>query len=382
MARLAVETGGKSYKTFKYSLDNDERPSIDYEDNKIVWRSYGETEHFTNYYSLEARARELLVVNENLLTYFLDGTRRVYKVDDIAYNFSSNRTAMYPVVAGQIGVACTKRIERNLTPAKIEHELVISLPDIADSDGINGYFYALTQKLNDLTVINKAHVKISTIIPYSTTQNNISFIEKGIACIQEHMIKHEKAMVAALVRQGKLNQDNYLVKDGSLEYRPTPEDRNNPRKLMNFRQNYNWVIGVSKSFNPNLCLDANGRANPKFIADLPYLHRTPAAKYSNPEWFGDTEFAVWYVRIRPKERTKTAFDGIVKVEKMLVKEKELNHGMDSDDVNTISANIINMRMPVCYGSDSRWTNHLYPIFLTEEYLKSKYLSTEAFLHLF
>ena len=33
------------------------------------------------------------------------------------------------------------------------------------------------------------------------------------------MIEREKELVAELVREGKLNQNNYLVKDGSLEYR-------------------------------------------------------------------------------------------------------------------------------------------------------------------
>jgi hypothetical protein len=32
------------------------------------------------------------------------------------------------------------------------------------------------------------------------------------------MIELEKELVAELVREGKLDQDNYLVKDGSLEY--------------------------------------------------------------------------------------------------------------------------------------------------------------------
>jgi predicted nuclease of restriction endonuclease-like (RecB) superfamily len=40
------------------------------------------------------------------------------------------------------------------------------------------------------------------------------------------------------------------------------------------------------------------------------------------------------------------------------------------------------RNPVCYGSDMRWANHLYPVYLTERYVKSHYLSTESFLHLF
>lgn len=382
MSSLATLTGGKSYKTFKYGLDHADRPSVDYDENQIVWKAYGETEHLTSYYSLEKRARELQETNENILSYFLDGSRRVYKVDDIAYSLGAKRTAIYPAIAGQIGVACTKRENRRLTLAAINQEIVISLPDMADKDGRNGYFYSLTQKINELPVLRNAKVKVNAIIKYSTNQDAEKFQDKSVAKIQERMMEKEKEMVASLVEAGKLDQDNYLVKDGSLEYRPGKKEQKNDWELMNFRNNYNWVIGVSKSFNPDICQDIDGHANPRFIADLPYLHRTPVSKYVNPTWFGDTEFAVWYIRIRPKERTRTAFDGIVKVEKILVKEKERNHGMDTDDVNTISANIINERVPVCYGSDLRWANHLYPIFLTESYLKAKYLSADAFLHLF
>ena len=48
----------------------------------------------------------------------------------------------------------------------------------------------------------------------------------------------------------------------------------------------------------------------------------------------------------------------------------------------ISANIINERNPTCYGIDRRWANHLYPVFLTETFVKSKYISSDVFLQLF
>lgn len=382
MSCLAKETGGTSYKAFKYGLDHADRPTVDYDENGIIWKAYGETRHLTSYLSLKDRAFELQKNKEFILTFFLDGSRRVYKVDDIAYNLGGNRTGIYPAIAGQIGVACTHRVDKRMQLFNLDQEIVIALPDMADKDGRNGYFKALAMKINKLPVLSNAHVEIADVLKYKTDKDTEKYSDKGVACIQEYMIEKEKNMVASLVRKNKLNQDNYLVKDGSLEYRPSSTEKQNPKELMKFKQNYNWVIGVSKSFNPDICKDINGHSNPKFIADLPYLHRTPVSKYINPKWFGDTEFAVWYIRIRPKEYTRTAFDGIVKVEKILVKEKEINHGMDSDDVDTISASIINERIPVCYGSDLRWANHLYPIYLTESLLKAKYLSADAFLHLF
>lgn len=108
----------------------------------------------------------------------------------------------------------------------------------------------------------------------------------------------------------------------------------------------------------------------------------PFACFKNQELFGDVKFAVWYIRIRDKSKTRTAFDGIVKVEKMLITHEENEYGIDSELVDLLSSSIINERNPVCYGSDLRWANHLYPIYLTELYVKSKYLSTESFLNLF
>ena len=81
-------------------------------------------------------------------------------------------------------------------------------------------------------------------------------------------------------------------------------------------------------------------------------------------------------------QTRTAFDGVLKIEKMLVTQEETEKGIDSDLVDMLSALIINERNPVCYGSDLRWANHIYPVFLTESYVKSKYLSAESFLHIF
>ena len=64
----------------------------------------------------------------------------------------------------------------------------------------------------------------------------------------------------------------------------------NLRKYQIFKNNYNWVIGVSKNFNPEVCVDINGKPNPGFIADLPVYHRTPVACFKNPDFFGDMEW--------------------------------------------------------------------------------------------
>lgn len=197
------------------------------------------------------------------------------------------------------------------------------------------------------------------------------------------MIDCEKRMVAELVKEKRLGQKSYLLKDGSLEYKKEMKTgREDLRELQKIRHNYNWVIGVSKSFNPESCKDHTGKPNSNYIADLPVYHRTPVARYTNTEFLGDVQFGVWYIRLRDKKRTLTPFDGVVKVEKILTDEEIEQGGINTDTVDLISANILNERNPTCYGADRRWANHLYPVFLTESFVKSKYISTDMFLQLF
>ncbi len=380
---LAKATGGKSYKAHKYSLDNRDVPYIDYGEDTIIWQRSAETKPTKNYVPLHDLSVDLSRQNFNLFSFFLDGSRHVYKVDDIALKKSGGtRTAIYPIIAGQIGIGCCKRENKRLHKALFEYECDISVPDIADRDGRNGFFAATVDKLNKCEDLSRLKIRFEKIIPYKTENvEQNKYEDKGTACIQDRMIEMEKDAVAELVRKGLLNQDNYLIKDGSLEYRPSKEEKRDSRKLMTFKNNYNWVLGVSKGFNPESCKDIRGKSNPGFIAELPLYHRTPVAEIKNLK-NEDMKLAVWYVRLRDKDRTRTPFDGVVKVEKILVTDKEINEGMDSEIVNILSACLINERMPVCYGSDLRWANHIYPIFLTEEYIKSRYVSPEAFLHLF
>lgn len=381
---LAEETGGKSYRAHKYSLDS-ERSTLDYnetEDRTFVWKKRGETEPPTSYKSLESLANRLAARDEQVLTYFLDGSRHVFKVDDMAYSQSGDRSVIYPTIAGQIGVGICKRENKTMVPEALTREIVISIPSIADPSGKGGFFESLSVKLNqsnELERIKQCGWKFSTPIPYDTKQDERKFEDRGTARIQEAMIEREKEMVKKLVREGKLNQDNYLVKDGSLEYRLAKSDKDDEKSYQTFRQNYNWVIGLSKSFNPEACFD-KGKANPGFIADLPLYHRTPVAYFGSEK--EPLAFAVWYVRLRDKSRTRTPFDGILKVEKILVREEEINNGMETETVDRLSALIINERNPTCYGADIRWANHIYPIYLTEKFVKSQYLSAESFLHLF
>ena len=372
---IAAETAGESYQAHKIELDveTDTASRIDNQETRLENPRYGETKKFNGYISLKN-----FPVTSQVLTYFLDGSRHVYKIDEIAYRQSPARKMVYPLVAGQIAVGCCRRQNKKLHAENFLTEIVLTLPDIANANGSSGFLPALTQKINALS-----KVEISKILEYNTVQNiEKNFEDLAVAKVQDTMYQAEQNMVAALVAKSKLNQKNYLVKDGSLEYRIPPDIPKNSRRFLTFKNNFNYVIGVSKKFNPAL-FTTNNRANPGFIAELPLYNRTPVICYENEILHGDIKFAVWYLRIRDRKFTDSPFDGVLKIEKMLVAQDEISSGViDSEQVNFLSAQIINERNPVCYGADNRWANHIYPIFLTETFIKSKFIAAETFLNLF
>jgi len=193
------------------------------------------------------------------------------------------------------------------------------------------------------------------------------------------MIDSEIEMVSKMVAEHTINPQNYLLKDGSLEYKV--DKLKNEREKRKFAGYFSYVVGVSKSFNPENCNDKNGKNNSNMIAKLPLYHRTPVSMYKSERLEGMV-YAVWYVRVRASKYTINTFDGILKIEKILSTDEQIKNGLDTDEVDLITANIINERNPVCYGADTRWANHLYPVYVTECYAKSKYLSSAMFLNLF
>lgn len=382
MKLIEEVTSGKSYRTQRFCYDKIGYSTADYDDDEdriIQWQNHGENRRHDKYIPLKKLADQIKR-DESIIAYFLDGSRHVFKVDDIAYS-----KKIYPVIAGQIGVGCCERKNKKMKKYYFEPEYVLVLPDMCYADGIAAekkiFLASRCDKLNELPSLKRLDVKFSKIMTYSTSTSKVNKMENlGVEVVQDYMCECEKLMVEKLVKNNLLNQDHYLLKDGSLEYRDIDNDEIEARELNKIKYNYQWVIGVSKQFNPALCRDHKGKTNMNYIADLPLYHRTPVARYESGRQYG-VVFGVWYIRLRDKSVTRTPFDGVVKVEKILM-DDELDCGLDSDTVNLISASILNDRNPTCYGRDKRWANHLYPVYLTESFVKSKYISEETFLQLF
>jgi hypothetical protein len=116
------------------------------------------------------------------------------------------------------------------------------------------------------------------------------------------------------------------------------------------------------------------------LTKLKYGERTPVYKY--PMRDNSRVIGAWYLRIRDESRMRNPLDGIVKLEKIAIDDEEKDNGFESGLIDNISASILAERNVTCYGSDPRWPNHIYPMYLTEKMLKSSFLGTEHFLNIF
>jgi hypothetical protein len=385
---IAKQTAGKVYKSARYCLDSESSvPTINYDDSQqfILQKDrFGETDtSLKTTKNLTVLTQRISRTESPLFRYFLDGSRRIYKVDDIAY-----QKRIFPIVGGQIGVACCERQNPDqFGRAALERHLVLSLPTLAATDStgrIELVLGNLLSKLNQLPRLQQQGVQFSELLAYSSDRNDQGreeYLNRGTAKIQDKMIEYEKRTVDNLARRNLLTLDRYLLKDGSLQY-PTTRDKSLSIETARFRSNFRRVVGVSKSFNPEFSKDRRGQSNAATIAELPTFHRTPVAFYDEASRSGNVAFAIWYVRIRPATHNESPFAGVLKVEKILVTEEERDNGLDTAEVDRITAHLINERNPVCYGNDQRWANHLYPVFLTESYIKSQYISDLHFINLF
>lgn len=375
---LAQKTHGKSYGAQKFSYDNAGAPEE--EADKSENRSFsglGETQKDSSTIDLHDKMKRLRGSNP-LVNLFLDGSRHVFKIDDFAYG---NR--IYPILAGQIAVACCQLQNKRLHCRSIEHKLVVVIPNMAFASygGEEDKLRELCDFFNKTSGLQRLGYSISDILMYSPKSDiNYKKLQNlAIAKVQDLMIETEQKTVFKLVEEKIVGNDHYLLKDGSLEYNTrygsSSRDENAIRNV------YQHVIGVSKSFNPEGCGTGKDKVRGVEIADLPLFHRTPVAHYYNTQQNENVHFGVWYLRVRDRRHTNGPLDGVVKVEKIMT-EEEKKKGMDSNSVNNLCAHILNLRTPTCYGVDRRWANHLYPVYLTERYAKSRYLSSSVFLQLF
>lgn len=302
--------------------------------------------------------RKVNPTNHSLFKYFIDGSRKTYKIGDII----TTDNKFVPAVAGQIGaVCCFRNKDRKLNLFDIKKRNILMLYDSIqdlDFERIKELFEKQTSSRVLIEVEKYSYDKMKDDAPTNA----------AVAALQKNMRDLEIMLLMEMVKSKTLNTDEMLVIDGSLQFLTQKFD---PNIFYN-------VVGISKSFNPNLTGILKGKTHiGVLLAKLEFGERTAVFKYDTKKY----AIGAWYLRIRERKNVRDPLGGVVKIEKMALQEN-LEMGFNSSLIDNISASILAERNPTCHGNDDRWPNHLYPIYLTERILKASFLSDYYFMNLF
>ena len=360
LQRIEELSGGTCFQTERYTLDHFVHPEYQDKDEEFHRDKVFETDN--------PKKRKIQLhldgATSPLFSYFLDGSRRTYKIVD----FGSTDGKFLPIVAGQIGAAVCHRQHKKLKPYSLKRANVLAIPDRMDVE--------LETISEEIAGIVQHHLSINSVLQYKTKKHvDRPFENFAIAKIQTTMMTMEVELIREMVNSNKLATNQMLMIDGSLQFSGVKDEH------IIFQN----VVGVSKSFNPNLqgILKSKNREIGNYLTDLKFGERTAVYVYEvEGKKNARTKIGAWYLRIRPKKRLKKPLDGVIKIEKIATQHHEQEDGFDTDTVNEISRSILLERNVTCYGNDDRWANHLYPIYLTELYLKNSFVSDMYFLNIF
>ncbi len=302
------------------------------------------------------RVEELGDSIPTILRYFLDGSRRTYKIADVILD-----GRFLPLVAGQVGVAVVGRRDDStgVQPLRgfCEFRNVIAFPNKVPDDDLK----SLEDKINR-PGSPKFHLLHYTVRPERDP------VDLGVAKIMSVMHGMEIETVKKMAGQHYLGNDRLLVIDGPLRFKEEFD-------VVQFRN----VIGLSKSFRPSFSVGKAKKQDVGYITSgLAFGERTSVFRTAEESKI----IGMWYMRLRPPHRMTDPLQGVVKAECYAVDPEDRENGLDTERVDVISAHILRERNVTPFKADSRWASHIYPIYVAETYLKASYMSDVRFEALF
>ena len=169
---IEKETKLSCFHTVKYSLDDTHNPIIQYDENdRNIGHSkqkYAEDDK-SNISKISVKDQANKELGNPLFKYFLDGSRKTYKIDDIAIG-----ERIFPIVAGQIAVgACFRENGSTFLPQVKNLLKVLSLPNNINVDDLpeKEFFNDLLDIINQTKILQKVNIKFDKIFNYSTSLN-------------------------------------------------------------------------------------------------------------------------------------------------------------------------------------------------------------------
>lgn len=270
------------------------------------------------------------------------------------------------MIGAQIAVgACSRDEQGYMSKCRLEKNNILCLYSEISEEDITDIREAISEEL-----FKRGNEKIE-ILKYKVDKFQEDMPQNaGIAKIHKAMQDLEIKMLTEIAQEDINVNEDLIILDGSLQFISQKFDI----------EIFNNVIGVSKSFNTSKTNLLKKRAQiGSHLSKLEFGERTPVFKIELDN--GRYSIGSWYLRIRKKRHCNHSLEGIIKIEKMAVNE-EIEEGLDSYFVDEISSHLLAEINPSCHGKDSRWANHLYPIYCTEKMVKTSFISDKCFENLF
>ena len=247
------------------SLDLDHYYQEPYQDEGDEIKEMGEP--FETDKSKKKRKIDLILEDRTYsgFSYFMDGSRRTYKIGDMVLDGKK----IYPVVVAQVRAGCTERdIHKKLyAHGEVTHKNLLLL-----SDKMNDVDFAeIRQRILKTKMAQDLHLDV--------VQYHFDLMKHGVpvnaAIAKANTMMHDMEIdiLENMVNSGALEPDQMLIVDGPLQF--IRQDTGKPE----FADMFYNVVGVSKSFDPMLPTSSKARRGGTQIGaellKLEYGERTP-----------------------------------------------------------------------------------------------------------
>ena len=266
---IEQHSGGKCFYSERYPLDDLLPP--EFQDRE---EEFSGDKIFENNKSGKNVLIDYGQAASSLFAYFLDGSRRTYKIAD----FASSDNKFLPIIAGQIGAATCYRKDKKLKKNQLLKRNVLAVPD-----RMGGEAERIGREIRQ---IRKNGLGIDNLVIYQYKEIRTSLLKIWLLPKSNWKCSPlEIKLIANMVHSGPaLQTDQMLVIDGSLQSSGIKEQDEH------IFQN---VIGVSKSFNPHLqgILKTREKQIGHHLINLNFAERTSVYVYE-PECIGKKQLEI------------------------------------------------------------------------------------------
>lgn len=290
-----------------------------------------------------------------LFRYFVDGSMRTTNAGHIVD--SENR--YLPIFIAQIAVAATRLSKDGFLVEEYRNRNVFFLPDtFSETDKVEAERLvrdAASSSRWPLTLDFDCYVLEPQTEPLDAARKKVL----------SGMHEMEIDLIKDLADSEKVTRDDMLMIDGSLQFYGNVDRA---------REAFRNVVGVAKSFDLHQRIGSgrNTKQIGVLVAGLKNRYRTPARKIAVTRT--NLVIGAWYLRLHSAENLAglAVDDGVVKLELFPDGGVGDQRPIATDRCDLISRNVLALRHPTTPSTDPRWASHLYPIYLTERYIRTRF----------